>query len=110
MYTHPMIRAAALAVLLVFSAGAALAQFRHIPPASKRGTIQHVAGMQVSIDGTTMQLAAGAQIRDANNLIVIPTALPPGTLVKYTVDAAGNVFRVWILSAQEATQPDPPPQ
>jgi len=105
-----MIRAAALALLLACFSSAALAQFRHIPPTAKRGTIQHVTGMQVAIDGTAMQLAAGAQIRGADNLILVPTALPAGALVKYTLDAAGNVFRVWILSAQEAAQPDPPTQ
>jgi len=36
----------------------------------------------------------------------VPTALPPGTLVKYVLDAAEMVQRVWILTPQEAAQPD----
>jgi len=38
---------------------------------------------------------------------ILPTALPPGVLVKYMPDIHGQVWRVWILSKQEAAQPDP---
>jgi len=51
-------------------------------------------------------LAPGAQIRNAANLIIVPTALPPDALVRYLVDAQGMVMRVWILTPQEAAQPD----
>jgi len=51
----------------------------------------------------TLQVTApGAQIRDASNRIILPTAIPPGTRVKYLVDGAGQVQRVWILSPEEA--------
>jgi len=50
--------------------------------------------------------ASGAQIRDASNLIVQPGAVPPRTLVKYTLDSEGYVHRVWILTQQEAAQRD----
>jgi hypothetical protein len=32
--------------------------------------------------------------------------LPAGVLVKYLPDAHGQVWRIWILSPQEAAQPD----
>ena len=85
---------------------AALAQFRNLPKDAKRGHIRHLQAMLVAIDGTTMRLAPGAQIRGPNNLIVLPTALPDGALIKYTVDGEGMVKQVWILSPQEAAQPD----
>ena len=62
--------------------------------------------MDVEINGKQMQLAAGAQVRDASNLIVLPTAIPAGAKVKYLLDPQNFVFRVWILTPQEAAQPD----
>jgi len=39
-------------------------------------------------------------------VIVQPGAVPPRTLVKYTLDSEGYVHRVWILTQQEAAQRD----
>jgi len=97
------------ALVLALCAGAAAAQLRTIPPAAKRGTMSHVEGMTVTINGDTAQLAPGAQIRGPGNMIVLPTALPPGSQVKYTLDSLGQVKQVWILTPQEAAQPDPKP-
>ena len=102
-----MIRSLFFSLVFVFAAGAAQAQLRTIPAEAKRATMSHVNGMTVSIDGKNAELAAGAQIRDGRNMIVVPTAVPPGILVKYTLDTQGRVGRVWILSPQEAAQPDP---
>jgi hypothetical protein len=104
-----MSRRHAIAVLLACAAGAAPAQpfLRTIPEDAKRGTMSHVQGMTVTIDGRQVDLAAGAQIRDGRNLIVLPTALPPNVLVRYQLDPDGKVRRAWILSPQEAAQPDP---
>ena len=102
-----MIRILLSALLLTLTAGAAQAQLRTIPAAAKRATLSHVQGMTVEIDGKRTELAAGAQIRDGGNMIVLPTALPDGVLVKYLPDAQGQVSRIWILSPQEAAQPDP---
>jgi hypothetical protein len=96
--------AAATALVLSFTA---LAQFRTITPEAKRGVMSHVQVMTVLLNGTQVQLAPGAQIRDDKNMAIIPMAIPPGVLVKYLLDAQGQVSRVWILSPQEAAQPDP---
>ena len=85
----------------------AQAQFRTIPADAKRGEIRHAVQMDVEINGKKMRLSAGAQIRDAANLIVLPTALPAGAKVKYQLDSQDMVHRVWILSPQEIAQPDP---
>ncbi len=95
------------ALVFTLAAATAEAQLRTIPAQAKRATLSHVQGMTVEIDGKTTELAAGAQIRDAGNMIVLPTALPAGVLVKYMPDAQGQVWRIWILSPQEAAQPDP---
>ena len=102
-----MLRVFLATALLTLAAGAAQAQLRTIPADAKRATMSHVQGMTVELNGKKTEMAAGAQIRDANNMIVLPTALPSGSLIKFMPDAQGQVWRVWILSPQEAAQPDP---
>ena len=102
-----MIRVLLAAMFFSLAAGVAQAQFRTIPDDAKRANISHVQGMTVEIDGQRAELAAGAQIRDADNRIVLPTALPAGALVKIKTDLHGQPWRIWILSPQEAAQPDP---
>jgi hypothetical protein len=95
-----------VAALPAYLAPVSLAQVRTLPAAAKRGEMRHVQDMLVEIDGKRMLLAPGAQIRNTANLIIVPTALPPRAHVKYLVDAQGLVSRVWILTRQEAAQPD----
>ena len=101
-----MTRRLPLALIFVLCAGSAQAQFRAIPPEAKRGEMRHVQEMIVEIDGKRVRLAPGAQIRDPENLIMVPMAVPAGVLVRYTVDNQGMVARVWVLSPFEASQPD----
>ena len=104
-----MIRARLIAVsLLLLSAsiaGPAAAQLRSIPLQAKPGTISHVQDMTVSIDGERRRLAPGAQIRDANNRLVLPMSIPAGARAKYVTDAEGMVRQVWLLSPEEASRP-----
>ncbi|MGQ0509742.1 MAG: hypothetical protein ACT4P9_03940 [Betaproteobacteria bacterium] len=102
-----LLRSAVAILALGACAGAALAQLRTIPTDAKRGTLTHVGQSEVRLDGKTARLSPGAQIRDANNRIVLPTMLPPDSKVKYLPDALGNLHRIWILSEQEIAQPDP---
>jgi len=88
--------------LLLLAASLAGAQVRSIPAEARVGEIRHLQEMVVEIDGAAQQLAPGAQIRDASNRIIVPTAIPSGTLIKYLVDANGQVHRVWILTPEEA--------
>ena len=96
-----------LALALAVGASAVCAQVRNIPAETKRGLIRHFQEMTVEINGRAMRLAPGAQIRDATNLIVLPAAVPAGSLVKFSLDANGDLSGVWILTAEEAAQPDP---
>ena len=93
-------------LLALLAPALALAQFRTIPKEAKRGEIRSLGQMDVEISGRKMRLAPGAQIRDAGNRVVLPTALPEGARVKYVLDPQDMVHRVWILSPQEAAQPD----
>jgi hypothetical protein len=95
-----------LAILLAGAATTALAQLRSIPVDAKRGQMTHLQEMIVEVDGRRARLAPGSQIRGTDNFVVLPSALPAGSLVKYRVDAEGMIKQVWILSPQEAAQPD----
>jgi hypothetical protein len=91
-------------------AGAVSAQivFRTLPEDAKRGHLSHVRENLVDLDGRELRLAPGAQIRGANNLIVLPAALPRQSLVKYQLNGAGEIARAWVLTAEEAAKPDKP--
>lgn len=99
-----MRRSLAAAALVLCLAALAHAQLRTLPAQAKLGKIRHVQEMVVQIDGKLARLSAGAQVRDAHNRILVPMAIPAGSLVKYTLNAQGDVSAVWILSAQEAGQ------
>ena len=101
----PALFAAALAVAVLFPDSLALAQLRTIPPAAKSGRIQHLQDMYVAIDGARKRLAPGAQIRDANNRLVLPMSIPAGAKAKYLTDAEGMVRQVWLLSPKETAEP-----
>lgn len=96
-----LMRRAAIALLAALPALAA-AQLRTIPADATPGTIRHVREMEVAIDGRTERLAAGAQIRDASNRIIVPTAIPADARMKYRRDTEGRVRQVWILTPAEA--------
>jgi len=87
----------------------ALAQARPIPDNAVRGKIVYVRDTMVEVDGKPMRLAAGAQTRNQNNLIIVPSSLPPGAVAKYTLDGAGQIHRVWLLTAEETAAPDKKP-
>jgi hypothetical protein len=101
-----VIRRLLIGLALAAAAATALAQLRAIPPEAKRGTLSRLEAMAVTIDGRRVELAAGAQVRDQRNLIVLPMSLPSGVLVKYLLGTDGKLQRAWMLSPQEAAQPD----
>jgi hypothetical protein len=93
-----------LLVLACVLSASAQAQLRTIPEQAKAGEIRHLQDMLVSINGVELRLAPGAQIRDAANRVVVPTAVPAGAQVKYLLDEQGLVRQVWILTPHEAAQ------
>jgi uncharacterized lipoprotein YajG len=91
-----------LAILLCALSAQAQAQARNIPGQAKDGQISHLQDMIASINGVAVRLAPGVQIRDQDNRLVLPTAVPPGSQVKYLLDEQGMVRQVWILTPAEA--------
>ena len=100
----------ALLICALTQPAAAIGQLRQIPDSAKRGNIVHIQGSIVEVDGRQMQLSAGAQIRSRDNLFIVPMSLPPGAPVKYVLDGAGQIRRVWVLTPEEAAAPDKKPE
>ncbi len=101
-----MIRARRILALMLLLPALAAAQLRTLPEDAKRGNIQHVTETLVSIDGQEMRLAPGATIRNQQNLIIVPTALPrEGAEAQYLLDGNGQISRVWLLTPEEAARP-----
>ncbi|MFO1364304.1 MAG: hypothetical protein U1F45_17920 [Burkholderiales bacterium] len=96
----------ALALALWALAGVGQVAVRTLPEDARRGYLSFVRENVVSLDGKEIKIAPGGQIRGANNLLVLPAQLPRNALVKYQLDGGGNLFRAWILTADEAKKPD----
>jgi hypothetical protein len=96
-------------VLAALSAGllALPAQARPFPAQAKTAQFAITDYPNITLDDKARTLSAAAKIRNADNLIVMPLTLGTATyLVKYTEDMAGQIDRIWILSAAEASQLD----
>lgn len=104
-----MMRRLACAALMGVAAVAA-AQVRTIPKEAQRGEIRHLQAMVVELNGKPLQLSPGAQVRDADNRLVLPISLAQKYDVRYLLDAMGLVNRVWILTPIERMQAPPLPQ
>jgi hypothetical protein len=89
---------------LMALAGLTAAQTRTIPKEALRGELRHVQAMYVELNGKPVQLSPGAQIRDVDNRLVLPTSLVEKADVRYLLDGAGLVHRVWIMTPLERTQ------
>jgi hypothetical protein len=96
-----------VAALAFAGASAQPTTLRTLPEDAPRGYLTHVRENLVRLDGRQLKLAPGAQIRGTNNLIIVPTALPKDSLVKYQLTAVGELFRAWVLTPEEAAKKDP---
>jgi len=95
-------RLRALLICLCLFAAGAHAQLRTIPEQAKDGQMSRLQDMIVSSDGVAVRFAPGMRIRDQENRMVVPTAVPAGTQVKYLLDEQGQVRQVWIPTPEEA--------
>jgi hypothetical protein len=64
--------------------------------------------MAVTVDNKAMQLAAGAIIRNQQNLIIVPVTIPrQGAWAAYNLNRDGQILRVWLLTPDELARPKP---
>ena len=82
---------------------------RAFPQNALRGSLVIGVAPEALLNGDPARLAPGARIRNAANMVVVPTAVTGGPyLVNYTLDTSGLVKDVWILRPDEAAvQPWP---
>ena len=78
---------------------------RQFPKAALRGVLVVKVPPEVSLNGKPDRLSPGARIRNLNNNFVTPGALiGQELLVNYTRDSLGQLYEVWMLSAEEAKE------
>ena len=105
-----MIRTATALLATACIAVAAQAQTqRAFPQNALRGSLVIGTAPEAMLNGDPARLAPGVRIRNAANMVVVPTAVTGGPyLVNYTLDTSGLVKDVWILRPDEAAvQPWP---
>lgn len=93
---------------LLIAASAAQAFERPFPANVKRGTMTPGVYPAITIDGKPRTLAVVARVWNQDNLIEQPASLREEQVpVNYTETPAGDIDRVWILTADEANHPLP---
>ena len=105
-----MIRCVTLLAAGLIASAPAAAQFaRNFPATALRGEMTVLQPPEVLLNGRPARLAPGSRIRDENNLLVMSGALVQRkVVVHYTVDYAGLLLDVWLLTpAERARQPWP---
>ena len=90
--------------LIMLSSPVASQLHRNFPTDSKLGKLTAVSFPQFTINGQVMMMGAGGQIRGVDNLIILPNVANYIGMVRYQLDIAGNLHRVWILTQEEANQ------
>ncbi|MDR4516653.1 MAG: hypothetical protein MRK00_04610 [Nitrosomonas sp.] len=74
---------------------------RNFPIDSKFGKLKSYSYPEFKIDKKTMVMGVGGQIRDTNNLLVMPTMLTQKGHIRYQVDNMGFLHRIWFLTPEE---------
>ena len=100
--------AAALLATLAPTSASAQVQ-RNFPQTALRGVMAFAMPPDATLNGKATRLAPGARIHGLDNMIVMSGALIGQKFaVNYTLEAGGQVYEVWLLSAAEAAvQPWP---
>lgn len=92
-----------LAAWLAGWSASAAAFDRPFPPTALRGKMTPGYFPDISLDGKARRLSPSARIFNEDNTIDMPSSLRGSDIVvNYTVDAMGEIDRVWILTRDEA--------
>ncbi len=76
---------------------------RALPDEARKGVMQPPAGDgYLTINGQQWLLAPTAQIRNRQNLIVLPMQIQAASEVAYLTNDDGAIHRVWMLTPTEA--------
>ncbi|WP_372827136.1 hypothetical protein [Polaromonas sp.] len=81
---------------------------RQFPKAALRAVLVVKTPPEITLNGKPDRLSPGARIRNLNNNFVMSGELMgKELLVNYTRDNIGQVYEVWVLSAEEAKEKRP---
>lgn len=89
---------------ITFGSGQVAAQVRPFPAGTKVGELLMGYFPEGTIDGKAVRFAPGTRFLNADNSGVMPSTLQQLVVVRYRLDAQGQVDRVWILSRDEVAQ------
>jgi hypothetical protein len=81
------------------------AMARTFPANAVKGVLIPPIGQSVVISGRSFNVSPALQVRNDRNLIVMPGMLQQTLPVRFQLDQMGNVWRIWILSANESATP-----
>jgi hypothetical protein len=93
-----------LAATLSFSAAHAQTQpprREAIPAVALVGVASPAVAPGVQINGKAARLAPGGRIIGANNMLVLPSALPANSPVAVTLENNGDIKTMWVLTVEE---------
>jgi hypothetical protein len=98
--------AAALALILSSFSLPSMAQLqRNFPSNALRGELVVGDIPDVKVNGAAGRFSPGARIRGQNNILLLLGGLVGSRyLVHYTLDMAGEVKDVWVLTSEEAAK------
>ena len=103
----PRVLSALLAAAgLALASGLAWPQLRMLPGDAKRAELTGYQNPVVILGGEARRLAPGALIFDTHNRTITPGFLPARADVVYTLDQAGSVRRIYLLTPQEIQRLD----
>jgi len=93
-----------LAGLLCLASAVWAENLRQFPAETKRAVFNGFVDNGMKLGRYTLALAPGLQIRDRDNLIILPARLSDAKDVQVRVqfDTTGAVWRMWILTPEEA--------
>ena len=94
-----MRRLSALVVVAVLAACGSTSE--RLPDGTLLGTLTTGPCPAVTIDGKQLRMAPGARIMTTSNTSITPNQVPPGSRVRYKLDASGQVSQVWLLPADK---------
>jgi len=87
-------------------ASMAMADERIFPAQTKRGKLTVTERVEVMIDGKIRNTRPSTRIYNENDLIVqISTVFVKNAAVNYTENDLGDIEKIWLLTAQEASRP-----
>jgi hypothetical protein len=84
-----------------WAGGPAVAQIRLLPLDAPVGHLTINDLTTATIDSKQYRLSPGARIYSKVNTTLVPGVLPPNLLVRYQLDATGQISIVWILNDAE---------